>query len=322
MIRRVEELFRRQLEAWPLLKKGVAGLAESKTRRVRAFGHEVLVRHIPHRAKSTTAAVDSESVSKRPCFLCAENLYPEQEGLAFAPDHTIYCNPFPVVERHVTVVHREHRPQRIDGQVGAMLDLAAALPGFFVVYNGPECGASAPDHMHLQAGSRDGLPILDDTATMPGPAIEIYGERALLLRGKDRSRLVDETARALAILSSVTGKAPEPLCNVAVFGSGALRGRAPGPQAGPTGPSGQDTGLSVVLFPRSKHRPDVFHTGELTVSPAAIDLCGILVVPLAKDFERISGEDVGAVLREVTLADDQFSEVVDRLRGEPGLGGR
>ena len=270
------------------------GLAEALTRRVLADGAEVLVRHIPHRVASTTAAVDRESIAKRPCFLCDGNLPPEQKGLAWGDDLTLLCNPFPIVERHLTIVHREHRPQQIEGQVGAMLDLAAALPGLFVIYNGPQCGASAPDHMHLQAGSQDGLPIVRETAGKTGPAIEAYGMRALLFRAPDRSRVLDETERALAILTAVTGREPEPWCNVAAFHD-------------------EDAGFTVVLFPRSKHRPDAFHTGELAVSPATIDMSGILVAPFARDFERLSGEDVAAVYREVTIPEDQFRDVLSRL---------
>ena len=238
--------------------------------------------------------MDRESIAKRPCFLCPANLFEEQEGLAFGPDLTIYCNPFPVVEEHLTIVHREHRPQRIEGQVGAMLDLSAALPGLFVVYNGPRCGASAPDHLHLQSGSREGLPVVRETAGKCGPAIDIHGIRALLFRGTDRSRVLDETHHALEVLASVLGQEPEPWCNVAAFHDPA-------------------DGFSVVLFPRIKHRPDAFFSGELTVSPAAIDLCGILVAPVAEDFERVRGEDVAAVFREVTLPEDRFREVVARL---------
>jgi hypothetical protein len=272
----------------------MTGLEDARTRRVLANGSEVLLRHIPHRVASTTAAVDRESIAKRPCFLCAANLPPEQEGLAWGDDLTLLCNPFPVVERHLTVVHREHRPQRIDGQVGAMVDLAAALPGAFTIYNGPECGASAPDHLHLQAGSRDGLAIVREAAGKTGPALEAYGVRALLFRSGDLPRVVDETRRALAILSAVTGREPEPWCNVAAYRE---RGNS----------------LAVIVFPRGRHRPDAFHTGDLTVSPAAIDMSGILVTPSAKDFQRLSGEEVAAVYREVTLPEDQFRDVVARL---------
>jgi hypothetical protein len=294
LIHRVEELFREQLQAWPLLREGVSGLATSETRPVRIDWFEVLVRHIPHRVSSTTAPVDPEAVRRRPCFLCPENLAPEEKGILFGPDYAIYCNPFPIVERHLTIVHREHRPQRLEGQIGVMLDIAAALPGFFVIYNGPECGASAPDHMHLQAGSRKVFPIAKDTARLDGPAITGYARTALLFRGKESSHLVDETSHALELLSFVTGRRPEPWCNVATF-------HEPG------------AGWTVYLFPRAKHRPDVFHTGEMIVSPAAIDLCGLLVVPLARDFERISGDQIASVFREVTLPNDQFLEVVAGL---------
>jgi hypothetical protein len=251
------------------------------------------VRHIPHRAASTTAAVDEASVARRPCFLCPENLDREEEGLPFG-DFTVYANPFPILERHLTVVHREHRPQRIAGQAGAMLDLAAALPGFFVTYNGPRCGASAPDHLHLQAGARDGLPIVAIAARAAGPALEGYPAKAILLRGNDRSRLVHETDSALFALAAVLAQEPEPWVNVAVF-------HEPG------------AGWTLVLFPRGKHRPDAFHSGEAMVSPAGIDLCGILVAPREKDFERISGDDVAAVFREVTLPESSFREVLARL---------
>jgi hypothetical protein len=246
---------------------------------------------------STTASVARESVAKRPCFLCAANLPPEEEGLQLDDDFTIYCNPFPIVDRHLTIAHREHRSQRIANQFGSMLDIASRLPGYFVIYNGPECGASAPDHMHFQAGSRALFPIEKDTAGLTGITVPNYGRNVLLLREHDRSALIDRMDRAIDLLAEATGKRPEPMVNLAVFCE-----------------SGE---WVAYLFPRGKHRPQVFHTGELTVSPASIDLCGIFVVPLAKDFERITGEDIAAVFREVTLPDDQFQEVARKLESKP-----
>src|SRR2546422_11703391 len=99
--------------------------------------------------------------------------------------------------------------------------------------------------------------------------------------------------RAIELLSAVTGKAPEPMINIAVFHDRA--------------------GWTVYLFPRGKHRPQVFHTGELTVSPASIDLCGIFVVPFEKDFERISGDDIASIFQEVTLQDEVFLEIAAKL---------
>jgi hypothetical protein len=145
----VDRLLAEQSLEWPLLKRGMQGLQDSQTRGEFVTGRTILVRHIPHRIKSTTAAVDAASISRRACFLCAGNLDPEEKGIAFGAELTIYCNPFPILDKHLTIVHAEHRPQQIEGQFGALLRLAESLPGFFVIYNGPQCGASAPDHLHF-----------------------------------------------------------------------------------------------------------------------------------------------------------------------------
>jgi ATP adenylyltransferase/5',5'''-P-1,P-4-tetraphosphate phosphorylase II len=296
MIQDVEDLFKRQLRAWPQLAKGVEGLARATTRPVTIDWFDIHIRHIPHRMASTTAAVDRESVARRPCFLCAANLPYEEEGLPFDENFTIYCNPFPIVDHHLTIAHREHGSQHIANQFGNMLDLAAALAGYFIVYNGPECGASAPDHMHFQAGSRVLFPIGHDTAGLTSVTIPNYARNVLLLRGRDRSVLIDRLDRAIDLLAQATSKRSEPLINIAAFYE---RGE-----------------WIAYLFPRGKHRPEVFQTGELMVSPASIDLCGIFVVPRAQDFERITGEAIAAIFREVTLPDDQFREVAGKLESE------
>ncbi|MGA2409809.1 MAG: DUF4922 domain-containing protein [Candidatus Binataceae bacterium] len=293
MIHELEDLFKRQVLVWPQLARGIEGLAQAKTRTVRIDWFDILVRHIPHRVISTTAPVDRESVAQRPCFLCAGNLPAEEEGVQFNREFTIYCNPFPIVNNHLTIAHVVHRPQRIANQIGNMLDLAAALPGYCVFYNGPECGASAPDHMHFQAGSRKLLPIERDTAGLAGITVPNYGRNVFVLRSRDRSALVDRIDRAIVLLADATGKSAEPLINVAV--------------------SHEKGDWIMYLFPREKHRPAVFYTGELTVSPASIDLCGILVVPLADDFKKITGGAIASIFREITLPDEQFRQVAGKL---------
>src|SRR5271154_7481539 len=174
MIEELEELLRRQVLAWAQLARGIEGLVRAKTRLVRIDWFDVFIRHIPHRVVSTTASVDRDSVAKRPCFLCTGNLPAEETGVRFDEDFTIYCNPFPIVDCHLTIAHRKHVVQRIAKQFGTMLDFAAALPGYFVIYNGPECGASAPDHMHFQAGSRGLFPIEKDTTGLDGITVPNY----------------------------------------------------------------------------------------------------------------------------------------------------
>ena len=293
MLTEIDSLFENQRQSWPRLARGVEGLANAKTRRMRIDWFDVFVRHIPHRVASTTAPVDRESVAKRPCFLCAGNLDPEERGVPFNEDYTIYCNPFPIIDHHLTIVYGKHESQHIAGQVGTMLDLAAALPGYFVIYNGPECGASAPDHMHFQAGLRELFPIEKETAAVNGVYVGKYARNLFVLRGTDRSALTDKIDRTIELLAGVTHKRPEPLINIALFH--------------------QWREWTVYLFPRGKHRPRVYYSGELTVSPASIDLCGLFVVPLAKDFERISGNDIDSIFREVTLPDALCKEVAAKL---------
>ena len=291
----IEKLFARQARAWPQLAAGLEGLARAQTRAVRIDWFEILVRHLPHRIASTTAAVDRKSVASRRCFLCAANLPPEEEGIRFGDGFTIYCNPFPILERHLTIAHSEHRKQELAGHLSTMLDLAEALSGYFVIYNGPECGASAPDHLHFQAGLRNLFPIGKDTAQVRGVTVPNYARNVLLFRGENRSALIDRMDCAIGLLAETSGRR-EPLINIAIF---------------------HDRGAwTAFIFPRGKHRPEIFHTGQLMVSPAAIDLCGVLVVPRAKDFETITGDAIASVFREVTLPDDQLREVVARLEHE------
>src|SRR4051812_12566230 len=113
MVNEIEGLFDQQIQAWPRLARGMDGLVHAQTRRVHIDWFDVFVRHIPHRVTSTTAAVDGESIARRPCFLCAPNLDVEERGIAFGSRYTMYFNPFPIVDRHLTIVNGDHTTQHI-----------------------------------------------------------------------------------------------------------------------------------------------------------------------------------------------------------------
>jgi hypothetical protein len=282
LVNDVDRLLASQAQAWPALARGLQGLRESQTRVERAFDRDVLVRHIPHRIKSTTAAVDAVSIAKRECFLCPGNLDPEEEGIPIDAEFTAYCNPFPILERHLTIVHGDHRPQRISGQFGALLGLAQALPDSFIIYNGPECGASAPDHLHFQSCSRKIFPIAHDLR-------DGYIPRVFKLTGADSGELVMRLERLMDALAAVTSAASEPMINIAAYAIG--------------------DSWTVLVFPRGKHRPRVYATKELTVSPAAIDLSGVFVVPVFGDYQKIRGSDIETILEEVTLPANVYERV-------------
>ena len=159
---RVAALIDQQIETWPLLREGCDAFAHIETKRVRVKESEVVIQHNARRIRSTAASVDKASVETRRCFLCPDNLPEEEKGIEYGDDLMILCNPFPVLDRHLSIVHREHTPQQIEGNVELLLSLAHDLgSSYFVLYNGPECGASAPDHLQIgRASCRERVYVL------------------------------------------------------------------------------------------------------------------------------------------------------------------
>jgi len=299
----VEGLARQQSVTWPMLRDAVAGLARVEYKRLRAQGSEVLAQFNPQRIVSTAARVDAATIKQRPCFLCSENLPPEERGVAFGADFVALYNPFPVLPRHLVITSRRHIPQVIEGNFGTLLDLALDLGGeFFVVYNGAACGASAPDHLHFQACERKSPPIVREIETWERHglsndsgvetfALKDYRLNALIARGNDRAALIEWFDRALRRLAEITGAESEPMINLVVM---------------------RDADRwTVIVFPRGKHRPDRYYAegdAKLTVSPAAIDLAGVLVVPRPDHFAKITSRDVEEIYAEVTLGGKVFDK--------------
>jgi len=307
----VDALIAQQQTAWPMLREAIAGLAEVEYQQFNVRGSEVFAQFNPKRIVSTAARVDATTIKQRPCFLCPENLPPEEKGITFGPEFIVLCNPFPVLRRHLVIASRRHTPQTIAGNFGALLDLAQGLGAdYFALYNGPACGASAPDHLHFQACSRELLPIIREAETWQRHQLSGAGEleiftlpdyrvNLLVACGKERSPLITWFERTTACLAAVTGGSdPEPMLNLVVT----------------FGPAG----WTILFFPRGKHRPACYYAdgeAKLTVSPAAIDLAGVLVVPDASHFARISERDIEQIYLEVTLDTPRFAEWL-RLCGD------
>jgi hypothetical protein len=307
---RVAALLAQQHATWPMLRAGTAALAAVQYRSLQVNGSEVIAQYNPQRLVSTAAPVDATSIRARRCFLCAEHLPLEERGLAWGEDFVILCNPFPVLPNHLVIAARSHRPQAIAGSYGTLLDLAAALgEAYWVLYNGPACGASAPDHLHLQAGTRALLPILHEVEHWPHQqvvqhadqevfALTGYRLQVLIARGRKRSTLLAWLQHAVAGLATVTRASdPEPLLNLLV--------------------TCEATGWTVYIFPRARHRPACyFAEGEakLTVSPAALDLAGVLVVPDTDHFTRIRAQDIARIYAEVTLDAPRFAQWMEQCR--------
>jgi hypothetical protein len=321
----VERLFAQQRRTWSTFRDGEAALAAAETRQfvlrggfrmlAAASGNSaasaapgdatVVVQTNPGRRRSTHAKVDTASIVSRPCFLCSENMPAEERGVALG-EFVVAPNPFPVLARHVTIPSREHRPQRLAGAVGPLLRLARALgPEQVVFYNGPRCGASAPDHFHLQACDGAAIPVFAELATVVDAlgategraAFTSFGRTGLLAVESQPDRLeafVARVATELAGWPENVETPAEPMVNLlARF----RRGR-----------------YELALFPRRAHRPSCFFADEpqrIAVSPAALEMAGMLVLSEPEQLERIDAAAIETLYREVSPSAETIVRVAE-----------
>ncbi len=300
---RAHVLLRQQKETWPLLSTGYAGLSGVRTRTMDVDGFTIRVQWNPARIVSSSAKVDDESIRQRKCFLCAANLPGDQRGILFAGSHIVLCNPFPIFTEHFTIPHTTHTLQRIGASFGTMLDLAHAMQKrYMLTYNGPKSGASAPDHLHFQAGEKGFLPIekeitrlvaegevLSDTKAMRVVAVDAGLRRFFVLRSGERESLIGALRVLESALAGVTGEKDEPMMNILAW---------------------FDRGSWIVLiFPRSKHRPSMYFAQgdeKILISPAATDCGGVLTTPLERDFGRLTADRVREIFGEIFLSVEVF----------------
>jgi ATP adenylyltransferase/5',5'''-P-1,P-4-tetraphosphate phosphorylase II len=167
MTHQVQTLFEQQTTHWETARKNYEALRQVQVRICTVNGYTYKVQFNPARIISSGAKVDAASIQQRACFLCAANLPAEQQGVSFGTEYTILVNPFPIFPKHLTIPVNNHIDQLIAGRLGDMLDLTKALSDYILFYNGPKCGASAPDHLHFQAGNKGFLPIEAEVKSHP-----------------------------------------------------------------------------------------------------------------------------------------------------------
>lgn len=305
----VNGLLDRQLAAWETARRNYGALADVRVKELDVRGVPYKVQFNPARIVSSGAKVDAMSVRERRCFLCAANRPVGQESLPFGSRYEVLVNPFPIFPRHLTVPDTSHLPQRIGHRFGDMLELARQLAGFTIFYNGPRCGASAPDHAHFQAGSRNFMPIESDWRTRIAETMAQTCHATLCsLDDAPRTTLVidsDEAGEACRFFRAICRAQPipdggeEPMMNILAFYE-----------------SGRWT---VFVFPRAKHRPACYTAegdARLLSSPASVDLGGVFITPLEQDFLKITADDVAQIVSEVCLAPEAFARMKGRIRNE------
>ncbi len=297
-----------QKEAWPLAGAGYESLRYVRERELKCRGFSVRVQHNPGRITSTLADVGEKSVAERVCFLCPANLPKEQKGILYRKDYLILCNPMPVFSSHFTISHLDHRPQDLAGAVAALLDLMDDFgPGFLTLYNGPGCGASAPDHLHFQALPAGLMPIereisaeQRDSGRRAG-GVSVHrarglGREVVILEGPEQAAVGDALHALVQGLKSVLRTDREPMMNLICIR--------------------EEHAYRVLVFPRAKHRPCAFYLegdGRLALSPAVVEMGGIMVTPLEKDFERLDAATVEQIFKEVSLDAKTVAQAIDAM---------
>jgi ATP adenylyltransferase/5',5'''-P-1,P-4-tetraphosphate phosphorylase II len=290
----VRGLLSEQLSNWELATKNFAGLKTVQTKSFSFGDFEVKVQFNPARITSSGAKVDAKTIAERKCFLCAENRPTEQKAIEFG-DYEILVNPFPIFAEHFTIPRKEHVPQQIVPYFTDMLELAKAMGDYLIFYNGPKCGASAPDHMHFQAGTKSFLPLIDDYKRLKHTHVDLLvtteGHRLFQMKNYLRSVYCIESSqiesckdafeKLLAFFKN--DDEDEPLMNiVCIF---------------------ENAKWYVFVLPRKAFRPWQYTAEDdkqLLVSPATVEMCGVFITPLKEHFERITKKDIESIFEQVT----------------------
>ena len=306
----LQRFFNRQLEKWEDARQRYHDLRSAKTRELAVGTYSIQVQWNPARMVSTGAKMDQKSIAERPCFLCEKNRPKEQIKKELDGQYELLVNPFPILQQHFTIPSLKHQPQRILESYGEIHKLLEEYPEMMVFYNGPQCGASAPDHAHFQAGTSGLLPLqkswqrlsrnltllisLNDDEDIS--LIDDYPCTALLIRS--RSQYGDEQLfrRLYEALPAVE---PEPMMNIVSWRS-------------------NDDFLSVV-FPRTKHRPDCYYkegNEQFIISPGALDMAGLIITPRQEDYERLTPEMALSILDEITPKGEPLQQFIDSLKAQ------
>jgi hypothetical protein len=350
MDQEVNRLFTEQLNTWELARNNYAALADVHTKELNVDGSPYKVQFNAARIVSSGAKVDARSIKERKCFLCPQNLPAEQKGIPFLGHYQILVNPFPIFPRHLTIPEVEHVEQLIAPRFGDMLELAKELTDYVVFYNGPKCGASAPDHAHFQAGNKGFMPIEKTWNNNIAGKIADYGEATLwYLSDMPRATLVIEATDkkdAMALFEhvyqslstdfssrpyshdflSLTEK-EEPMMNILAWyeiqKSSKKRGSEKATEKSISlSTDKKDTICTtsswiICIFPREKHRPACYSAegnDNLLSSPASVDLGGVFILPVGKDFMKIKATDVKQILSEVCLPQEKFRLLRQRIK--------
>jgi len=304
-----------QINEWDKLADGYKNLSSLKTKTFLFDGFNIKIQFNAGRIYSTSAKVDVDSVKNRSCFLCENNLPEEQKGIKLLENYLLLCNPYPVFPEHFTIVTVNHKPQEISSSFSDFIILSKLLSDkYTVIYNGPQCGASAPDHLHFQAGTKYFMPIENDFHSLKNEfgdtvlnnekltitAADDELRRFISLESNDDKILLKAFINFYDIYSELNSNNGEPMMNLICNFD-------------------EEYGWRVIIFLRSKHRPSHYYLeGEnrIMLSPAAIDLGGVCIIPVEKDFNKINKELLKSIFNEVAIRSNDFETLKQKLKSD------
>jgi len=302
-------LLDQQKKTWPQLAEGYKALDLIRVREIRCDGYSVRLQFNPKRIVSSGAKVDAKSISERKCFLCIDNLPEEQKGILYQDQFLVLCNPAPIFSQHYTISNVNHIPQEIEQFLGTFFSLAKDLtPAFTVFYNGPKCGASAPDHMHFQASPSGVIPVERDVeearrreligkvGAVSVFTMRDYGRRVLALESADVSEIESYILNLLRSMKKVLAVTEEPMLNILC--------------------SFRQNMWRVIIFPRRKHRPDVYFRegdAQVLISPASVDIGGLVITPIEKDFQNVDVKMIQNIFEEVSIPKDVLDKMISGI---------
>jgi hypothetical protein len=303
----VKQLFQEQVSNWELARVNFAGLQTVKSKSFSFGDFEVKVQFNPARIVSSGAKTDAKSIAARPCFLCTSNRPQQQKTVDFG-DYEILVNPFPIFPEHFTIPRKEHVAQQILPYFADMLQIAVAMDDYLVFYNGPQCGASAPDHMHFQAGTKNFLPLVNDYKRLKTTHTDLLSDN-----GETQLYRLKEYLRTVYIIESVGLESAKLTFEnlYAQFSSPLSLGRGVGGEVlNATEPmlnivcTYENNRWTVFVIPRKAFRPWQYTAPEneqLLISPATVEMCGILITPVETHFEKINKNDIESIFEQVSV---------------------
>ena len=303
----ISRFFNRQLEMWEDARHRFRDLKHVE---VRQLSDQLKVQFNPARIVSTGAKIDKHTLGERPCFLCERNRPKEQMTKQIDDHFQLLVNPFPILPVHFTIPATKHQPQSIYRHYGEMHRLLSLHSELMVFYNGPKCGASAPDHLHFQAGTSGVLPLQTNWQRLSRNLTDVIS-----LNDEEKISVLRDFLVPAFVIISKSEDSDEELFH-RLYRSMPMRGDESEPMMNIIAWRKGDEFISVVI-PREKHRPDAYFAegeAQMMVSPGALDMAGLIITPREEDFNKINLDKATALLRECGISAEKMEAIVSNLK--------